>query len=254
MSAIFTTSDTPPALAPDSLTRLGAIVLATDLTLERDLVSLLPDHVALHVARIDFNNPTTPENLCAMAPDLSQAASLLVPGVDLAAIGFGCTSGAVVIGDARIRRAIGAVRPGASVTTPAMATLAALAELRAQRVAILTPYLPQTTAPVLEYFQQAGLQVMRAHGLGLEDDRDIACIAPDAILEAVAQADHPQAEALFISCTAMPVLRMIPELEAMLGKPVLSSNQVLGWHMLGLAGIVSPGPGRLFEAVDGVAA
>jgi maleate isomerase len=246
MQSLFTTSDTPPALAADSLIRLGAIVLATDLTLERDLASLLPDHVALHVARIDFNNPTTPKNLRAMAPDLSQAASLLVPGVRLAAVGFGCTSGAVVIGDARITRAIGAVRPGVPVTTPAMATLAALAELGAQRLAILTPYLAQTTAPVLDYFQNAGLQVMRAHGLGLEDDRDIACIAPDAIRQAVAQADHPQAEALFISCTAMPVLRMIPDLEAMLGKPVLSSNQVLGWHMLRLAGQLAQGPGRLF--------
>jgi maleate isomerase len=246
MQEMFTTAETPPALVPDTLVRLGAIILATDLTLERDLTALMPDHVALHVTRIGFKNPTTPENLRAMTPDLSRAADLILPGLPLGAIGFGCTSGGIVIGDAQVAQAIGTVRPGVPVTAPAQAAIAGMTQLGARRISVLTPYLAQTSAPVLDYFRAAGLDVLRAHSLGLADDRDIARIAPEAIRQAVLQADHPQADALFVSCTAMPVLRMIPELEAMLGKPVLTSNQAMGWHMLRLAGIASQGPGRLF--------
>jgi len=249
----FTTATAAPALVPDRVRRLGAVVLATDLTIEGDLAALLPPGAALHVTRIAFANPTTPENLRAMAPHLAAAVELIVPGVPLAAVGFGCTSGGVVIGDARIAATVAAVRPGVPVSAPAQAAVQGLAHLGARRIAVLTPYLAQTTAPVLDYFAGAGLEVVRAQGLGLADDREIARLAPEAILAAARAADDPCAEALFVSCTAMPVLAMIPGIEAALGKPVLSSNQALGWAMLRAAGLPARGPGRLFAAGAGAA-
>ena len=57
-------------------------------------------------------------------------------------------------------------------------------------------------------------------------------------------------DAVFASCTNLRAMEIIPEAEDILGKPVLCSNQVLGWHMLRLAGIDSdqPAGGRLFKA------
>jgi maleate isomerase len=57
-------------------------------------------------------------------------------------------------------------------------------------------------------------------------------------------------EALFISCTNLRTLGVISPLEDALGIPVLSSNQVLAWHMLHLAGVAPPAaaPGRLFAS------
>ena len=40
------------------------------------------------------------------------------------------------------------------------------------------------------------------------------------------------ADALFISCTALPVLDILDDLENKLKKPVLSSNQTLIWDTL----------------------
>ena len=40
------------------------------------------------------------------------------------------------------------------------------------------------------------------------------------------------AEALFVSCTALPVLNIINKLEKKLNKPVVSSNQALIWDSL----------------------
>jgi len=243
----------PGTDTPSAPVRLGLIALATDLTLEHDLAQLLPDTTRLHVTRLAFVNPTTPENLRAMAPGIAAAADLLVPGIDLAAIGFGCTSGAVVIGDAAIDAAIALVRPGVPVCTPARAAVQGFRHLGITRIALLTPYVAQTTAPVAEYFAQAGLEVVNTHGLNMEDDRDIARLTPAALRAAARHADHPRAEALFVACTSTPVMALIPVLETALGKPVLSSNQALGWAMLAAAGIEGRGPGQLFAPFAGAA-
>ena len=44
--------------------------------------------------------------------------------------------------------------------------------------------------------------------------------------------DLSDSDALFISCTALPVLTLIDKLEKKLKKPVLSSNQTLIWDTL----------------------
>jgi maleate isomerase len=46
-------------------------------------------------------------------------------------------------------------------------------------------------------------------------------------------------DAVFISCTNLRALNLIAELESKLAKPVISSNQALGWHCLRLAGVKS---------------
>ena len=44
--------------------------------------------------------------------------------------------------------------------------------------------------------------------------------------------DLSKSDALFVSCTALPVLSIINDLEKKLGKIVLSSNQTLIWDTL----------------------
>src|SRR5699024_10272251 len=121
----------------DDLHRFGLIALATDLTIEGDAARLLPAGCRLHVTRIAFDNPTTAENLRATGPRLAAAARLLVPGVPLAGIGFGCTSASAVLGD-EVARALGARAP---VTTPMSAALRAFAALDVTRIALMTPYI-----------------------------------------------------------------------------------------------------------------
>jgi maleate isomerase len=244
-------SPVPVAFEPQgAVTRLGLIALATDLTLERNAVRLIPaTSAALHVTRVVFDNPTTPENLLSMGPRLTEAAALILPGMELAAIGYGCTAASVVIGSDAVRDAIQAARPGVPVATPPDAALAAFAALGVRRIALLTPYLPETTAPMVTFFAAQGLEVVSAHCLGIEDDRDMARVTSDVVSAAAEAADAPEAEAVFLSCTALPALGLIEALEARLGKPVVSANQALLWRLLHYAGM-GPLPGawgRLFD-------
>lgn len=243
-------SPTAAALLPaGALPRLGLILLATDLTTERDAARLIrPDEAGLHATRVAYCNPTTPENLRGMAPGLAAAAALLVPGEPLAAIYYSCTSASVVIGEAAVREAIRTARPGVPVVTPTVAARTALEALGARRIAILTPYLPETTRPIAAHFAGAGFEVVKTSCLGLGDDRDMARVTGDAILAAAREADDPAADALFISCTALPALDVVARAEAALRKPVVTSNQASIWQMRHFAGLDAPvnGFGQLF--------
>ncbi|WP_112323043.1 aspartate/glutamate racemase family protein [Oceanibium sediminis] len=245
-------SSVPVRLEPrDAVTRLGLIALATDLTTERDAANLLPrDHAALHVARIAFQNPTTPENLRRMLPRLTDTAALLLPDEPVAAIYYACTAASVAMGDDAVISAIQAAKPGVPVVTPTAAALAAFGALGIRKVALMTPYLPETTAPMADYFNRHGLDIVSAQCLGLEDDRDMARVSAQTIIDAAIAADRPEAEGVFLSCTGLPALGVIETLEARLGKPVISSNQAALWKLLSHAGLAPTArPGRIFTAM-----
>ncbi|SCY93193.1 maleate cis-trans isomerase family protein [Paracoccus tibetensis] len=230
-------------MRPDPILRFGLIALATDLTIEGDAARLMPPGTRLHVTRIAFDNPTTEENLRRTGPRLREAVDLLVPGVPLAGIGFGCTSASAVLGDQMDRLA----GHRGAVTTPMGGALRGLAALGARRVALMTPYLAATTDLVGDHFEAHGVTVLKRSSMGHADDRDMALL-PEAEIVAMAEAsDHPEAEALFMSCTALPALGLIERLEARLGKPVLTANQALFWAMLDAAAVPATGPGALFR-------
>lgn len=230
--------------------RIGLIVLATDHTTERDFARVCrPDEVAVYANRIAHENPTTPENLFRMQPRLSAAADLILPGEPLDALYYGCTSASVVIGDKAVEAAIQTAKPAVSVITPSAAARAALRALVARRISILTPYLPETSAPFVSYFEAHGFDVLNLTCLGLADDRQMARLAPAAIVAAACETVAPEAEALFISCTAVRAAEVAGEIEQRIGKPVVTSNQAGLWLTLRRAGIERPisGGGRLLE-------
>lgn len=250
MSGTVERSPVVPRLEPEgALKRLGMIALATDLTSERDGRRLIPpERAALHVSRVAYANPTTPENLRRMAPRLTEAADLLLPGVTLAGLYYSCTAASVAIGEAAVAEAIARARPGVPVVTPTSAALQAFAALGVGRIALVTPYLVETTEPMADYFRKAGLEIVTAHCLGMDDDRQMARVSADTIEAAALAADSPRAEALFLSCTALPAVGALARIEARLGKPVISSNQAGFWRLLHHAGVpaAADAPGRLF--------
>ena len=227
----------------DRLNRFGLIVLATDLTIEGDAARLMPPDCRLHVTRIAFENPTTAENLRQTGPRLRDAGALLVPGVALKGVGFGCTSASAVLGQG-VQKALGGRAP---VSTPTSGALRGFAALGVTRVALMTPYLPETADLVGNHFAANGLDVVSRRSMGRADDRDMALLPEAEVMDFALAANHPQAQALFMSCTALPALGLIDRIEARLGKPVISANQALFWAMLDQAGIAATGPGRLFQ-------
>ena len=231
--------------------RVGLIALATDHTSERDFAAMRPsDDLAVYVNRVPFANPATKDNLMAMRPLLTEAAELILPGEPLDAIAYSCTSASAIIGDAAVRDAIQAAKPQVPVITPTSASFAAFKALDARKVSVLTPYTEAVTEALVRYFESGGLEILNASCFGLADDREMARVLPDSIVAAAGEVCHPQAEALFISCTAVRAVAVAQVIEDRLGIPVVTSNQAMFWQTIRQAGcaLSVSGFGRLPQA------
>lgn len=228
--------------------RVGLIVLATDHTTEPDFRRMVAsERIGVYVARIDYTNPTTPENLRKMQPALSEGARLILPGEELDAICYSCTSASVVIGDTEIEAAIHRGKPRVPVVTPSAAAVRGLRALGARRISVLTPYTVETSRPMAAYFAAAGLEMASFTCLGFDDDREMARTRPEALVDLARDATAADAQALFISCTALRAAIAVPGIEQAIGRPVVSSNLATAWNCVRLCGDAGerPGLGRL---------
>lgn len=230
--------------------RIGLIALASDYVTERDFINMRPsDDVTIYTNRVRNVNPCTVENLRTMAPRLAESAALILPEGRLDVMAYSCTSGTVVIGFEAVRASLQSTRPGVPCTTPISASLAAFERLGVRRVAVLTPYVDEVNAAVARYLQDRGIAVAKFTSFGIADDNQMAGLPPEVIHQAALQADASQAEALFISCTAIRAVDVVGRIEADIGKPVVAANQAMFWQALRYAGCNTPmvGFGRLLR-------
>jgi len=234
---------------------LGLVVLQADETIEDEFRRYLRDRrVVLHHSRIPSAARLTHTSLESMAADLAAAVDLFPVSADFDVIGYACTSAAAVIGEARVAKIIGEVRPGSALSNPTTAAKAALDALGKRRLGLLTPYSADIADELAANFRDAGYGIAAAASFDEEIEARVARIDPAAILEAVVSlSGKAEMDAVFISCTNLRCAQMIAEAERQTGLPVLSSNQVLLWHMLELAGVETAGiaPDRLFSAKPG---
>ena len=228
--------------------RVGLIILATDHTTEVDFRRMVAsDRIGVYATRIPYANPVTPANLRAMQPSLTAGAALILPDEPLDVVMYSCTSASVVIGDAEAKAAVKAAKPAAAVVTPTAAAVSALKAIAAKRISVLTPYTIETSEPMADYFAALGFDIARFTCLGLTDDREMARISPSEIVAFAKEATAPDCDALFISCTAVRAAGVAAEIEAAIGKPVVTSNLATAWACLRLCGEEAARPelGRL---------
>lgn len=228
---------------------LGLLVLRTDQTIEDEFRFALPEGVALYEARLHSPVEITPDNLRKMEADIPGTVGLL-PDVRFDVIGFGCTSGALVIGETQVAKRVKQVMPEVKVTDPVTAALAAFKAMGAKKIALLTPYIATINHSLREAFMARGLDIPVMGSFNEPDDNLVARITTEAIEKAILDVgSSEECEAVFVSCTSLRVARIAERVEARLGKPVTSSNHAMAWHMLRLGGYDKPieGLGKLYR-------
>ncbi len=231
--------------------RIGMILLETDRTLEVEARQIAIEGVDFYHSRIAMVPEVTADTLTAMKRDLPVAASLLPNEFEFAAIGYGCTSAATLIGEDGVAAAIQSAHPDVPCTNPITAATAAFAALGTKRIAVVTPYSAAVTEPIGAHFASAGLDVVALGSFLETNDLVVSRITEAAIADGV-RAMHTLAvddggcDAVFVSCTSLRAFGVVDELERELGVPIVSSNLAFLWHLLRLAGIN--------DAVDGLGA
>lgn len=224
-------------LSKDRPAQLGLIVLQSDESIEPDMRRLIPADVELLVSRVPSGATVSQESLAAMEDHLTQSARLLPEGARLGAVGYGCTSGTAQIGAPRIRQLIQSGVPTPQVTEPLSALIAACKHLGVTRIGLVSPYVAAVSDRLRAALAEAGVSVLDFASFDQAEEAKVARISPASLARAAKDmARASECEAVFLSCTNLRTLDVIADVEAATGKPVLSSNQVLAWHLCRLIG------------------
>ena len=231
--------------------KIGLIALASDYMIEKDFIKIIKDkEIDFFVNRIECFNPLTKENLIKMSEKVTEVTKDILPDEKIDCVAYGCTSGTIAAGFEAIQKKIKDAKPEAIVTTPSTASIKALKKLNVNKVAIFTPYSKKLNDEVLDFFKKENFEIKANSYFNIESDIDIGKVDPNYLYEVLSNMNLNGAEALFVSCTALPALSIINKLEEKLNKFVLSSNQTLIWDSLNAIGYKNnvEGFGKLFNS------
>ncbi len=213
--------------------RIGLITLASDFRIEKDFNNVIHgEEIDLYSNRIQSYNPLTNETLKKMADDIPKVAKEILPGQKLDCVAYGCTSGTIAAGYSSIFEKINLAKPDTKVTTPITSAINALKALKINKLSIFTPYTDEINRSVINYFKKENIEISELSYFDIASDLDIGKVDPEYLFDVLIKKDLSNSDALFISCTALPALSIIRDLEKKMGKIVLSSNQTLIWDTL----------------------
>lgn len=235
--------------------RFGVLVPFTNTNLEPDMVLMRPEGVSLHFARLGgYDAGEIPDEAQMQglgASDIDEPLRLLA-GVKPDVVLYGCTSATLTHGSEFDRSLASRIKDdiGAKTVTAAGALVNALSALGAAKIGFASPYVPAINDMAVGFLSEMGVETVERSEVDEPLDNDgQGAVTPDEVFELALAADHPEAEALVLSCTDMRSVEALDRLEREVGKPVVSSNQAMQFEAMQLAGIAEPlhGFGRLLE-------
>lgn len=227
--------------------RIGMIVPASNTNAEPDCQMLAPAGLTLHVTRSGGYEveaiPDADEMRRFARQALDQQLQLLVDArVELVA--YACTSATLADGPEFDREFCAEIsaKSGLPAVTTAGALVEAIKAVGARRVGFTSPYVKPLADESIEFLRRCDIEtVNRADFERALSSLEQNALTPDDAYEIGLEADHPEAQAVVISCTDFRALEAVPALEATLGKPVITSNSALMYACLERPSIESAG-------------
>jgi len=225
--------------------RLGFLVPPGNPTVETEMIALAPVGVSVHFHRMTARGATgslegQDERNRMMVENIGASTELLaMVAPDVIVIAHTATSyhlGRQREADLLVRLQNAA---GCRVITAFGAVLQALQRLNVRRIALGTPYSPETTAQGKAHLEAQGIEVVNF--ANLEGVKNIYDETAERAYKLARGVDRDDAGAVFLS--GLPTLPVLQLLEQDLGKPVISSASAMMWLALRVAGVVQPIPG-----------
>ena len=204
--------------------------------MEPEFYRMLPKEFTVHVARLKLKSVTV-EDLAEMERKIEEEASKLADA-NVSVIGYGCTSGSLFKGlghELEIKQRIEKASGKPAVAT-AEAVIKALKSLKIKKIAVATPYMDEINRLERRFLALSGFEIIDFKGLGLSSNLEIGRVNRKTLLKLVLNLNYKGVDGIFISCTNLPTIDIIEELEAETKKPVISSNTATLWAMLKKAG------------------
>jgi maleate isomerase len=247
----------------NAMHRIGLLLPSSNTTMETEVPALLrarervrpADAFTFHSARLRMED-VTPEALRAMNEQTERATTELAdmrPDV----VATACLVSIMAQGpnshravQAEIESILEREHAPAPVVSSAGALVDALHALGARRIGIVAPYLQELTRLVVDYVEEAGIEVGDAVSLEVSDNRAVAALEPQDLEQHWRRLDLRRCDALVLSaCVQMQSLSMIEEVERRSGLPTLSAATATTWAILRALDLepVAPSAGSLLH-------
>jgi maleate isomerase len=206
--------------------RIGLIIPSSNTFSEPQFNHFAPAGLGFHITRAriagEWKRP-----LSEMAGEIATSAKLLSDcHPDL--IVFHCTETSMTQGPKDEGKILDIVRNAAGIeaTATSRLVLEALQVLGMRRVVLLTPY--KSNKNVIDYLSACSIDVVRDVALDLEA-QSFGRVSPQQWTELAEKHDSPDVDGVFLSCTNTRQLEAIADIERLLAKPVVTSNQAVLW-------------------------
>jgi maleate isomerase len=237
--------------------RIGLVVPSSNTTMETELPELFrrrPETFTWHSARARMAH-VTPEELDRMvqASDVS-AQSLADAPVEV--IAYACLVAVMARGpgahrdvQARLEAALADSPRQPPIVTSAGALVDGLKALRAERIAMITPYMRPLAEQVADYVRGEGVEVADLVALEVSDNVEVGCIAPELLVEHARRVcEQDGLDALVLSaCVQMPSLAVVKLVEDEVQIPVVTAATATARSILLALGLTPtiPDAGRM---------
>jgi maleate cis-trans isomerase len=212
--------------------RIGLLVVpANNTTMEPEMNALCPEFAPFLVARVKRPARTLiredlpayrDSTLEAIEPFLGERPELVV---------YGCTAAGFLGGRAANAGMVEALRArtGAAVVSTAEAMEQVLRHENVAETAVVTPYLTPVNDGLREVLGEGGFAVERLDSFFCETTDALGRITEDEVRDKALATVTEDSPALFIACSQLPTLNVVPQLRAQLGIPVWSSISATAW-------------------------
>lgn len=218
---------------PRSGVRIGVLVPFTNTNLEPDMALLRPPGSVVHFARLggyDVDEIPGSDQMAGLgASDISEPIRLLA-GVRPDVVLYGCTSATLTHGTAFDTQLAGQIsaQSGAITLTAAGSLVRGIRAVNATQVGFASPYLGEINQQAMDFMRSEGIQTVQCADIGRAlGNYGQGELTPDEVFALAMRADHPEAQAIVLSCTDMRSVEVIEALEQELDKPVITSNQAM---------------------------
>jgi maleate isomerase len=190
--------------------------------------------------------PHTPDALKRMADQIEPEAKKLNQGRKCDLICLSCTSGGFIGGAGYEKMIIEKIEKasGSPATTTITCVLELFKDMGIKKIALVGPYPDFTFHEEIKFLKSYGIETLYWKGLGMVEASEFFNFTMDPygsynLVKDGAKA-APEAECIFLTCMASPLLGIADILEREIGKPVVSSQSATLYGILKKLGIPDP--------------
>lgn len=211
---------------------IGVLTPQANTTVEPELWALMPSHMSMINARLTSNKDSIEARLVDYTTRFASTATEFA-NAPITSIAAACTGASYLIGAEREAEIVDAVeaQSGVPFITAALASVAALRSMGAQRIALLSPYPESLNRACTPYWEGHGLEVIAKAGPALETEafHPIYAMTGGGVLRAYEELSDSGADAILMLGTGMATLRPLLAGRKLNLAPAISCNVALMW-------------------------